>query len=61
MPTYRCPECGYLYDEVAGDDFEGYAPGTPFESLPVDFTCPNCAVRSKDDFERLPDPKNRPI
>ena len=36
MSRYRCPECGYLYDEDAGDAFEGYAPGTLFDSLPDD-------------------------
>jgi len=51
MNRYRCPECGYLYDEDAGDEFEGYSPGTPFASLPEDFTCPECSVRSKQDFE----------
>ncbi len=53
MHRYRCPECGYVFDEQQGDDFEGYAPGTVFEDLPDDFTCPRCAVRGKDDFERL--------
>jgi rubredoxin len=51
MSRYRCPECGYLYDEDTGDAFEGYAPGTPFDSLPDDFTCPGCSVRDKQDFE----------
>ena len=51
MSRYRCPECGYLYDEDTGDEFEGYAPGTPFDALPDDFTCPGCSVRDKRDFE----------
>jgi rubredoxin len=51
MSRYRCPECDYLYDEDTGDEFEGYAPGTLFDSLPDDFTCPGCAVRDKQDFE----------
>lgn len=53
MSRYRCPECGYLFDEEAGDDFEGYPPGTPFEALPDDFACPDCSVRGKDDFEQV--------
>jgi rubredoxin len=51
MNCFRCPECGYEYDEDSGDEHEGYAPGTPFESLPPDFACPDCAVRYKEDFE----------
>lgn len=51
MNRYRCPECGWEYDEQAGDDFEGYAPGTAFEALPDDFACPVCSVRFKEDFE----------
>jgi rubredoxin len=51
MSRYRCPECGYLYDEDAGDEFEGYPPGTSFSALPDDFTCPGCSVRDKQEFE----------
>ena len=51
MKTYQCPECGYRYDESAGDAHEGYAPGTPFDALPEDFACPDCSVRFKEDFE----------
>lgn len=53
MARYRCPECAYLYDESLGDEHEGYPPGTPFDALPQEFACPDCAVRSKSDFERL--------
>ncbi len=52
MTAYRCPECGYLYDEELGDSHEGYAPGTPFDALPEDFACPDCSVRFKSDFEQ---------
>jgi len=50
MSTFQCPECGYQFDEDAGDSHEGYKPGTTFESLPDDFACPDCAVRFKEDF-----------
>ena len=50
MGRFLCPECGYVYDEEIGDDFEGYLAGTPFAALPDDFVCPDCSVRSKDDF-----------
>ena len=53
MARYRCPGCEYTYDEEQGDSHEGYSPGTTFESLPEDFTCPDCAVRYKEDFEEL--------
>ncbi|MBN7796108.1 rubredoxin [Parahaliea mediterranea] len=52
MACFRCPGCGYTYDESQGDAHEGYPPGTPFEDLPEDFVCPDCAVREKGDFER---------
>ena len=53
MSRFRCPECGYVYDESQGDEHEGYRPGTPFEALPDDFACPDCAVRLKEDFEPI--------
>ena len=53
MNTYKCPECGYLFDEDVGDAHEGYAAGTAFESLPDDFACPDCSVRFKQDFEQI--------
>lgn len=53
MTEYRCPECGYTYDEASGDDFEGFAPGTAFPDLPQDFACPDCSVQNKGDFEAV--------
>ena len=50
MSRYRCPDCGYVYDEVQGDLHEGYPPGTLFAELPDDFVCPDCVVRAKQDF-----------
>lgn len=50
MSIFQCPECGYQFDEDAGDPHEGYKPGTKFASLPADFACPDCAVRFKEDF-----------
>jgi rubredoxin len=55
MAKFRCPGCDYTYDETLGDKHEGYPPGTPFESLPEEFTCPDCAVRYKEDFQPLAD------
>lgn len=45
---YVCP-CGYEYDPAVGDPDNGIAPGTAFENLPEDFTCPICGL-GKEDF-----------
>ena len=47
---YVCP-CGYEYDPAVGDPDNGIAPGTPFEDLPEDWTCPVCGL-DKDAFEK---------
>ncbi len=47
---YVCSVCGYVYDEELGDPDNGIAPGTKFEDLLEDFTCPLCGV-GKDMFE----------
>ncbi len=52
MKKYRCVVCGYIYDPAEGDPDSGIAPGTPFEQIPDDWTCPICGV-SKEDFEPL--------
>ena len=36
--------CGYVYDEEAGDPENGIAPGTKWEDVPEDFTCPICGL-----------------
>lgn len=46
---YVCEVCGYVYDEETGDPDNGIAPGTPWENVPEDFTCPLCGV-GKDQF-----------
>ena len=49
MAKYGCVICGWIYDEEAGDDALGIAPGTLFEDLPEDFECELCGV-GKDQF-----------
>ncbi len=49
MKRYVCDVCGWVYDPEVGLPEQGIEPGTPFEDLPDDFTCPECDV-SKDDF-----------
>ena len=51
MDKYVCQVCGYVYDPAAGDPDNGIEPGTAFEDLPDDWTCPVCGV-SKDEFEK---------
>ena len=53
MKRYRCPGCGFTYDEAKGVPREGYPPGTSWADLPDDFACPDCVVREKPDFEAL--------
>ena len=47
---YVCEICGYEYDEAAGDPDNGIAPGTKFEDLPEDWSCPLCGV-DKSNFK----------
>ena len=42
MAKYVCTLCGYVYDEDKGIPESGIAPGTRFEDLPDDWTCPMC-------------------
>jgi rubredoxin len=51
MDKYICTVCGYVYDPVNGDPDNGIQPGTSFENLPDDWTCPVCGA-SKDQFEK---------
>ena len=44
MKKYACDVCGWVYDEEAGLPEQGIAPGTKFEDLPEDFSCPMCGV-----------------
>jgi rubredoxin len=44
MNKYYCQECGYIYDASVGDPEAGIEPGIPFETLPDDWTCPECGA-----------------
>jgi rubredoxin len=39
---FVCSHCGWIYRPEAGDPEHGIAPGTPFDDLPDDWTCPRC-------------------
>jgi len=48
---YVCDVCGYEYDPAQGDPDNGVAPGTSFEAIPNDWTCPICGV-DKSNFSK---------
>ncbi len=48
---YVCSVCGYVYDPAKGDPDGGVAPGTRFEDLPDDWTCPVCGA-AKEEFNK---------
>ncbi|VXD24274.1 Rubredoxin-type Fe(Cys)4 protein [Planktothrix serta PCC 8927] len=42
-----CRQCSMIYDPVMGDPDSGVAPGTPFEAIPDDWSCPICGATKK--------------
>jgi rubredoxin len=52
LKKYMCLICGWIYEEAAGAPDEGIAPGTRWEDVPPNWTCPECGAR-KDDFEMI--------
>jgi rubredoxin/flavin reductase (DIM6/NTAB) family NADH-FMN oxidoreductase RutF len=54
LKKYKCTVCGYIYDPAAGDPDSGVAPGTAFEDLADDWTCPVCGA-AKSEFEAVED------
>lgn len=50
--TWMCLICGLIYDEESGLPEEGIAPGTRWEDVPMNWTCPECGAR-KEDFEMV--------
>ncbi|MBX4271178.1 acyl-CoA dehydrogenase family protein [Clostridium estertheticum] len=52
IPTWKhyvCNGCGYEYDPGVGDDEGEVTPGTLFENIPNEWTCPSCG-EEKDMF-----------
>ena len=41
---FVCQTCGYVYDEERGDPAAGLAPGTRWEDVPDDWSCPDCGT-----------------
>ena len=52
MDKYRCIICDYIYDPEQGDPDHGIAPGTSFDDIPDDWSCPLCRV-DKSNFEPM--------
>jgi rubredoxin len=52
MKTWMCLICGWIYDEAVGSPDEGIPAGTPWEQVPMNWTCPECGAR-KEDFEMV--------
>ncbi len=50
---WQCLNCGYVYDEAAGDADEGLAPGTRWADVPDDWACPQCGS-TRIDFAMVP-------
>lgn len=42
MKRYACQICGHVYDESQGCPEHGIPPGTRWEDVPEDWTCPDC-------------------
>ena len=44
MKKYMCLICGFIYDEAAGMPEEDIPPGTRWEDLPMNWSCPDCGA-----------------
>ena len=55
MAKYVCSICGFVYDEDVGIPESGIEPGTAWEDLPEDWTCPLCGAAISD-FEKQDEP-----
>jgi rubredoxin len=49
---FVCVQCGFEYDEVKGWPEDGIAPGTRWDDIPEDWSCPDCGA-AKSDFEMV--------
>jgi len=49
---WMCLICGFIYDEAKGLPEEGLPPGTRWDQIPPNWTCPECGAR-KEDFEMV--------
>jgi rubredoxin len=49
---FVCVQCGFEYDEAKGWPEDGIAPGTRWDDIPDDWSCPDCGA-AKSDFEMV--------
>ncbi len=52
MKRYLCVVCGYEYSEAAGLPEKGIEPGTRWQDIPENWSCPDCGA-TKADFELI--------
>jgi rubredoxin len=52
MDKWECTVCGYIYDPENGDPEHNIQPGTPFEQLPENWTCPVCGAPKSQFIKR---------
>jgi rubredoxin len=45
---WQCYFCAHIYDEALGDLEHGIAPGTPWDAVPDDWSCPECGAGKAD-------------
>jgi rubredoxin len=45
---WECVLCGFMYEEALGLPQDGIPPGTRWEEMPEDWTCPDCAAVKSD-------------
>ena len=50
--VWECLLCGWRYDEAVGDPDGGLPPGTPWEAVPENWSCPECGAR-KSEFDMV--------
>jgi rubredoxin len=50
VQKYICNDCDFIYDPAEGDPTRGIPPGTAFEDLPEDWTCPECGAAKSEFF-----------
>lgn len=52
VKKWQCLVCEFMYDEALGLPDEGIPPGTRWQDIPDDWSCPDCGV-GKEDFEMV--------
>ena len=60
VKKYTCIICGFIYDEAQGIPESGIKPGTQWENLEDDWTCPLCGAL-KENFEEVEQTKVQDI